>query len=223
MKIFFKMHAVKRSLIFTLLICILFPWSLAAEISQKAPANSLSYFLDNEKNQTTEVSEPVAMDIPPLGFEAAEPARQAAPTIDRTAAIEEMRARLVVANTETKTVDSTANAVDTVKLAPEKDAGKAIKPTDKPVKIKKQKKASQAAAATIVVQTNPAPEEKIAVSAPEKTNFSDTLARMLQNKANRIAEAEKLGVVLPSQGGDIATVSPSLSKMQQTLRSIMSR
>ncbi len=222
MKIFFKMRAVKRSLIFTLLICILFPWSLAAEISQKAPANSLSYFLDNEKNQTTEASEPVAIDIPPLGFEAAEPARQAAPTIDRTAAIEEMRARLVVANTETKTVDSTANAVDTVKPAPEKDAGKAINPTDKPVKIKKQKKASQAAATT-VVQTNPAPEEKIAVPAPEKTNFSDTLARMLQNKANRIAEAEKLGVVLPSQGGDIATVSPSLSKMQQTLRSIMSR
>ncbi|KAF1083398.1 MAG: hypothetical protein GQF41_0176 [Candidatus Rifleibacterium amylolyticum] len=53
--------------------------------------------------------------------------------------------------------------------------------------------------------------------------FSEALSKMQQNRAHRQAEAERLGIVLPSQGGDIAAVSPSLSKMQQTLKSIMAR
>lgn len=65
-----------------------------------------------------------------------------------------------------------------------------------------------------LISTNASSEEPV---------FSGVLARMQQNKAKRVAEAEKLGVVLPSQGGDIAAVSPSLSKIQQTLKTIMAR
>ena len=53
--------------------------------------------------------------------------------------------------------------------------------------------------------------------------FSEALSKMQQSRAHRQAEAERLGIVLPSQGGDIAAVSPSLSKIQQTLRQIMAR
>lgn len=53
--------------------------------------------------------------------------------------------------------------------------------------------------------------------------FSEALSKMQQNRAHRQAEAQRLGIVLPSQGGDIAAVSPSLSKIQQTLKSIMAR
>jgi hypothetical protein len=57
----------------------------------------------------------------------------------------------------------------------------------------------------------------------ETTLFSEALSKMQQSRAHRQAEAERLGIVLPSQGGDIAAVSPSLSKIQQTLKQIMTR
>ncbi len=53
--------------------------------------------------------------------------------------------------------------------------------------------------------------------------FTEALSKMQQNRAHRQAEAERLGIVLPSQGGDIAAVSPSLSKMQQAIKNIMAR
>ncbi|MBU1105499.1 MAG: hypothetical protein KKB51_02430, partial [Candidatus Riflebacteria bacterium] len=53
--------------------------------------------------------------------------------------------------------------------------------------------------------------------------FSEALSKMQQNHAQRQAEAARLGIVLPSQGGDMAAVSPSLSKIQQTLKNIMAR
>lgn len=68
-----------------------------------------------------------------------------------------------------------------------------------------------------------APVMLAASTSDEAPVFSGVLAKMQQNKAKRVADAEKLGLVLPSQGGDIAAVSPSLSKIQQTLKTIMAR
>lgn len=68
-----------------------------------------------------------------------------------------------------------------------------------------------------------APVMLAATGSDETPVFSGVLAKMQQNKARRVAEAEKLGLVLPSQGGDIAAVSPSLSKIQQTIKTIMAR
>ncbi len=73
------------------------------------------------------------------------------------------------------------------------------------------------------VSTSTSHSHMLTSTSSEEPAFSRVLARMQQNKAKRVAEAEKLGVVLPSQGGDMAAVSPSLSKIQQTLRTIMAR
>lgn len=73
------------------------------------------------------------------------------------------------------------------------------------------------------VSTSSSNSSLLTSTSSEEPAFSRVLARMQQNKAKRVAEAEKLGIVLPSQGGDMAAVSPSLSKIQQTLRTIMAR
>jgi hypothetical protein len=81
------------------------------------------------------------------------------------------------------------------------------------------------------IQIIPEPEtkktEEATLLADEKQYetplFSEALSKMQQTRAHRQAEAERLGIVLPSQGGDIAAVSPSLSKIQQTLKNIMTR
>jgi len=84
---------------------------------------------------------------------------------------------------------------------------------------------------TLSVQIVPEPQEdktepaalKADVQSHDNPLFSEALSKMQQSRAHRQAEAERLGIVLPSQGGDIAAVSPSLSKIQQTLKQIMTR
>lgn len=236
MKIFNRMpRNLKKSVIFTLLFCFLFPWSLAAEISQKAPANSLSYFLETEgvSGGTSDVDS-TAHNIPPLDFEntSSKQIEPSANKTDRTAAIEAMRARLAAKSNEPVTAvenvisESKSEIVANPTSKKAKASEKIKKQTSKVQKVKKQKKADVVAvtvsAVEVVAQAEP--EMQTTSMAPvEKARFAGTLERMLQSRAQRIVEAEKLGVVLPSQGGDIATVSPSLSKMQQTIRSIISR
>jgi hypothetical protein len=53
--------------------------------------------------------------------------------------------------------------------------------------------------------------------------FAKTLARMQRRSAQRKAEAEKLGIVLPSQGGDMGAVSPSLNRLNKAINDIMSQ
>lgn len=79
-----------------------------------------------------------------------------------------------------------------------------------------------APATTEVAQTETTEPETIK-NAGTDSPFSSAMAKMQQNKSKRIADAEKLGVVLPSQGGDIATVSPTLSRMQMAIKAIMTR
>ncbi len=53
--------------------------------------------------------------------------------------------------------------------------------------------------------------------------FSVALAKMEKRKGQREIEAQKLGIVLPSQSGDVSSVSPSLAKIQKTLKDITAR
>ncbi|MGM0599141.1 MAG: hypothetical protein ACQETH_04905 [Candidatus Rifleibacteriota bacterium] len=84
----------------------------------------------------------------------------------------------------------------------------------KPAKKTIKKDITPKAPAKQVLATNTSEEEPV---------FSEALKRMQQRAAERRAEAEKLGIVLPSQGGDMASVSPALSKINKTVKSILSR
>ena len=183
---------------------------------------------------------------PEPGFEVAPPEAAPEERIDRFAAVEEIRARLAAAenlsqhqnkNLKEPATDETA----AVKVEENKPAA-ASENVPEPVAADNNKAVATTGAATIVTPEPvvketaavpaPAPEQ-IAAPAPETGTltaatdeyvpFAGVLARMQQNKAKRTAEAQKLGVVLPSQGGDIATVSPSLSRMNQAIKDIMNR
>lgn len=51
--------------------------------------------------------------------------------------------------------------------------------------------------------------------------FAETLRRMQRRSSQRNAQAQQLGVTLPSQSGDIASVSPSLNRLNQAINQIM--
>jgi len=53
--------------------------------------------------------------------------------------------------------------------------------------------------------------------------FSSTLARFTAKRAAREKEAKKMGIILPSKGGSISTVSPSLAKLNDSLNKIIQR
>jgi len=114
---------------------------------------------------------------------------------------------------------SDSKAVETVKPTAAVETPKPAA-TPEPVKVEAAAPVAPGSEQIEVPATEP---EKLAAATDEYVPFAGVLARMQQNKAKRTAEAQKLGVVLPSQGGDIATVSPSLSKMNQAIRDIMSR
>ncbi len=165
---------------------------------------------------------------------------------DRKAAIDAMRARL--AQVEEVSVKEAAAPITEI---PDAKPVAMLPNTQAPVQVEKdgvsapaeKDKPAEAVAVVTPVVTEPAVIEQpvkpaeIAVTeapaAPESLQasssgqkdvpFAGVLARMQQNSSTRAAEAEKLGVVLPSQGGDIASVSPSLSRMQQAIRTIMTR
>ncbi|MDD3146657.1 MAG: hypothetical protein PHD82_05100 [Candidatus Riflebacteria bacterium] len=250
MKIFFKMpRQLKSSLLFTLMFCMLFPWSLMAETSYKAPKNSLSYFLENARETAEPASEEAASEPQMSDFDndATTPVVPA-PRIDRQAAIESLRAKIranevqeaakisneaeipapepQIAETELvslqvqepvnppkeiKTPAAPAASKIIIAKTPAKDSSSTVGNT--PVEVKKAE----------VTTKLPAPQKEKITQTRADAPFAGVLARMQQNRAHRAAQAEKLGVILPSQGGDIATVSPSLSKIQQTIRTIVNR
>lgn len=238
----------RSSIIFSLLFCFIFPWSLAAEVSRKAPQNSLTYFLetDQQETQTPEVVSPPEQPEPaqPVSIDSARtPADEtvrSTPPFDRNAAIDAMRARLaeqtaVTTENNEPARESAKEAANKPEVAPEPEVSatiaataeqKPVEPAGKKAEIRQPIEATAAAPASepAKIVSTPVPQpEQIQTAADDYVPFSGALAKMQQNRDKRAAEAAKLGVVLPSQGGDIATVSPSLSKMQQAIRAIMSR
>lgn len=215
MKIFRKLSKnFQASVVLMVIFTLLFPFSLLAETQYKAPKNSLSYFSENDSETARleaiadkETDAPAVAD--PVSIE---PAPQA--TLPEKADEAPLKKQL---STEVLP-DETAAISDPepiVKAEPVK--AKPVKPQQKPRMSKPQ------TSAALVASSDTAPVIDAAPSAVSEPVFSSLLVRMQQNKAKRIAEAEKLGIVLPSQGGDIAMVSPSLSKIQQTLQSIIAR
>ncbi len=252
----------RKSIILALLFSIIFPWTLMAEAVQQAPKNSLSYFLENEEtakegsaqpqgSQTPQIiktPEKISPEPQPLpGFEVAPPEPAHEERIDRAAAIEAIRAKLVSTGTQNQPQAKNQEPGDKeiaapVKIdenKPEAAPQKAVEPvapvsdskiveTTSPAKtetseIVATEKTTSPATETEQIQAPEKETETLAAATDEYVPFAGVLARMQQNKAKRTAEAQKLGVVLPSQGGDIATVSPSLSKMHQAIRDIMNR
>lgn len=247
MKIFFRMpRNLKSSVIFTLLFCMLFPWSLMAETTHKAPKNSLSYFLENA--QDSQESPEAKPEEPQMsGFEEAPVETAAAPRIDRQAAVEAIRAKLQAA-AKTTEANEVAEPTEIIPAPEAPEAPDAVLPDEKIVETATEQNAEPAKKDEVKAAKTPAPEKtETTVSKPIETKpdeavaatpvtanetlqqaeeyvpFAGVLTRMQQNRAHRAAQAEKLGVILPSQGGDIATVSPSLSKMQQAIKTIMNR
>ncbi len=232
----------RSSIIFSLLFCFVFPWSLAAETRQ-APQNSLTYFLESDQAGPSQTPTVVPPPERPEPSQAANmepekaPVNETAantPPFDRNAAIEAMRARIadnaVSSATSNETPGETVKEASIPVIAPEpvipavKETVLAQKPVEPTVKETKISQPVQAKSESD--QITPAPvaqPEQIQTATDDSVPFSAALAKMQQNRDKRAAEAAKLGVVLPSQGGDIATVSPSLSKMQQAIRAIMTR
>lgn len=240
-KIMFRMpRNLRKSIILALLFSVIFPWTLMAEAVRQAPKNSLSYFLESEETAKEANAQPQVAQAPQIiktpekinaepqplpGFEVAPPEPAPEERIDRFAAVEAIRAKLSAseANGQPQTKDSVPQEI----VAPKK-VHESKPETVEPAKIETPAPAITEVQAAPAVEPEqikvPAPEtEKLAAATEEYVPFAGVLARMQQNKDKRAAEAQKLGVVLPSQGGDIATVSPSLSKMHQTIRDIMNR
>lgn len=228
----------RKSIILVLLFSVIFPWTLMAEAVQQAPKNSLSYFLENEETakiadaQSQESQKPQIIKTPEKisdepqvapEFEVAPPEPAPEERVDRFAAIEAIRSKLASGGAQNQATNENKNQTTPEATQVKIEKPEAVKvPAKTPETITTEKPAP------------PAPEpEKIAIPttqsetikeiADEYVPFAGVLAKMQQNKAKRVAEAQKLGVVLPSQGGDIATVSPSLSKMHQAIKDIMNR
>lgn len=53
--------------------------------------------------------------------------------------------------------------------------------------------------------------------------FGKALAKMEKNRARRLEHAQKAGLTLPSQGGDLEKTSPTLSRLNQNLKAIINR
>ncbi|MFZ5953446.1 MAG: hypothetical protein ACOYXC_22275 [Candidatus Rifleibacteriota bacterium] len=184
---------------------LLFPYGIFAaetEKSYKVPKNSISYFVEeNSGNQVNIVAPPAAQNIEKPSAEPISESASPAPE-----PLEE-------------------EAVPAATAMPEKvtdiEAKKPEKALDKmPEKAKK---------APIVVQKIQKTEEAVKADEPTLNRsfspdpFKDVLARMQRRSEQRKAEAEKLGIVLPSQGGDMSAVSPSLSKLNGAIKEIVNR
>ncbi|HNX76244.1 MAG TPA: hypothetical protein PLM07_05355 [Candidatus Rifleibacterium sp.] len=232
----------------SLLFCLVFPWSLLAEVPS-APQNSLTYFLESDSNGAADKA-PEVVKAPEPSTEVAPASIVVERPFDRKAALDAMRARLATAEEPSakETVSPAPEIAPAEPVAMMPDSQKPVQVTEGKVttSVEKERPAKTVAVAKPVVNepavieqpaseqpvkpaeiavTEPAaaPESIQASSGEKDVPFAGVLARMQQNSNKRAAEAEKLGVVLPSQGGDIASVSPSLSKMQQAIRTIMTR
>ena len=199
------------SIIFSIVFTLLFPFSLMAQNTEyKVPEQSMSYLTMAQGNTSNQPSSEISAPDTTLSAsdrEVLEP--EFKPHTTEAATIE------VVPEPASSAIVKPAKAADTktVKTAPTKKSDAKV--------------AENSSVPTPVIAVPATTEEPALSSASEVQNdttlFSAALSKMQQNKAQREAEAVRLGIVLPSQGGDMAAVSPSLSKIQQTLKDIMAR
>jgi len=190
----------KSVIIFSILFTMLFPYSLLAQAPEyKIPENSISYLAQANNTQQP--------------FMAATEADTALTNADR----EELEPQFTVTDEEQVIIE----------IIPEPAPAKIEVSQKQPAvnKINKNEvrsKIPSPAVETAPIETAPAAIQE-AEPQQETPLFTRALEKMQQNRAHRQAEAERLGIVLPSQGGDMAAVSPSLSKIQQTIKNIMAR
>ena len=193
------------------MFCLMFPYSLIAETGKtyKAPRNSLSYFVEDQAKSG------VAVIAPPE-----EPAAQAAEPVVEPEEVEETVSVPAVIETNNIEEKQTEKSLD----APVK-AKPAATPAKKIVLAKAVSKPQPKAIAAQPAATTPVVSIKRASStyADSRTVFSEILERMQKRSDERKAEAEKLGIVLPSQGGDISAVSPALAKINAKVKNLVDK
>jgi len=238
----------KAAVVFSVIFTLLFPFTLLAETQYKVPKNSLSYFLQNPSQSAyletvtdhetgavmpplTQVETPMAAAPAPAPIQiAAVPMTE--PTISE---IEEFKApvpekiSIRVVEEQMFTEAPPAPVYEHVYEEEKTEVAAAVVNVEPATAIivEEAKVAAPVYTARVNVTQVATANANIPLMSTRESSeepvFSGVLARMQQNRAQRVAEAEKLGLVLPSQGGDIAAVSPSLSKIQQTLKTIMAR
>lgn len=202
------------SIIFSIVFTLLFPFSLIAqETEYKVPEHSMSYLTMAQGNNTTQPSSEISAPDTTLSVSDRQVLEPEFERQTKEAATIEVVPEPDSSGIATPSEPTKAANTKAVKTSPTKKS--AAKVTEKP------------SVPTPVIATPATTEEPALSSASEIQNdsplFSAALSKMQQNKAQREAEAARLGIVLPSQGGDMAAVSPSLSKIQQTLKNIMAR
>jgi hypothetical protein len=231
MKINFrKLRKIRCFVILYVLFCLMFPYSLfSAETNYKVPKNSISYFSNNPTQKEVSV---VAPPVPVKNQEALPPAPSEA-VANLTEADNEEALTQPYEN-ENKIVEDNAKEHFDLSWQNEEPVKKEIK-SAKTVKtsIANKPKSMQpvpevtaiAATSTGMKQVTPVAQasRKMLSSNNDSPVFSEVLARMQKRSAERKAEAEKLGIILPSQGGDMSAVSPSLSKIKDTINNIVDR
>ncbi|PKL45525.1 MAG: hypothetical protein CVV41_00580 [Candidatus Riflebacteria bacterium HGW-Riflebacteria-1] len=195
------------SIIFSVIFTLLFPYSIAAQQTEyKVPEHSMSYLVMAQADAASQTSTQAVKQDTNLTAS------------DRKDLEPEF---------ESQTVESAR-----IQIVPEPaEPGVKIQPKASPAKKAAVRVAASPKSAIIAkpaIKESPVTSDERTLDADSTTRydtpcFSDALSRMQQNKAHREAEAARLGIVLPSQGGDMAAVSPSLSKIQQTLKTIMTR
>lgn len=218
MKSFYKFRRIRSLILVYVLFSLSFPFGLFAETTYKTPRNSISYFVENQEEKN------VAIVAPP------EPV------------VEEQKATEDILSTEPALVSPVQKASEPGNIDEHFEMSwKSEQPASEKVEIEKKKPAetvktgktvktmlpSESNKAPIVVQPKkvraiPEPNNEVGARI-ESAPFAATLAKMQSRRAERVAEAEKLGIVLPSQGGDMNAVSPSLNKINATLKNIIDR
>ncbi|GAB4268057.1 MAG: hypothetical protein Kow0029_03090 [Candidatus Rifleibacteriota bacterium] len=229
MKINFRTLNKARTIILAYVIfCLLFPYNLMAATSEtkyKVPKNSISYFVQNPTQEVSIVAppEPVTESKPVIHEEVGQTSTQEKVqplTKPAQAADHEEKFEMNWKNEISKTPEITPRkAIEKKQRAKAKAETKVNTVSPAPIVTQKIEKTT---APTVISAKVPQTKVTSEVSSDEAP-FSRVLARMQQRSAERKAEAAKLGIVLPSQGGDINAVSPALSKINKTIKNIINR
>jgi hypothetical protein len=223
-----KFRKFKTFIILYTVLCIFFPYTLLAEqqTTYKVPKNSISYFSENPTSESIRVVAPpetirtepeikqAKSDIKDAVVKADMPVKkhplikkvspEPQPAINREVSLNRV-------DTEDETFEMTWEKPE--------ESGKRVKA---PVRVQAPEEKQKAPA--IIKENQPEPI-KIKKAGDKETTpaFAKLLARMQRRSAERKAEAQRLGIVLPSQGGDMNAVSPSLNKLNKEVRSLINR
>jgi hypothetical protein len=199
----------------------MFPYSLFAENqTYKVPRNSISYFVENSGSEKVAIVEPPE-PLPPT--KTPEKAAQKI-IVEQSPSLTEQNNTGSVELKEEKF--SMSWKTDPNEKKENRDTADPYKKTSQKVIVRSQQKTTPAPIVTQIKaqkQEIKEPESQEVVTTTSSSPFAKTLTRMQSRGASRAAEAEKLGIVLPSQGGDMQAVSPSLSKLNQAIKNIISR